>query len=281
MRYLKNHMNCLNKKPLILITNDDGIDSPGLSAAAQAAADFGDVLIAAPHIQQTGMGRAFPKEKDTGIIEERKIMLSGRSAAGYAVHGSPAQAVSYAVMELSDRKPDLCVSGINYGENPGMVLTCSGTLGAAFEAVSHGIPAIAVSAFVEYRKHRASDFSGYDWKAAQKAAAYFIRERLINGRFKDADVLNINVPAEISHPYTWRMTRQSRQNYFQFVPGKKRNLKEPYLLPSEIQFDIDSLEEYSDIYATCVEKIISVTPLSLDMTISSQIGRGGAIDESR
>lgn len=65
-------------------------------------------------------------------------------------------------------------------------------------------------------------------------------------------MLNINVSAGMLPPYTWKMTSQSRQNYFQFVPGKKRSLKEPYLLPSEIGFDIDSLEKYSDIlYYLC------------------------------
>ena len=133
----------MKNRPLILVTNDDGIHSPGLYAAAQAAAKIGDVLIAAPHTQQTGMGRSFPRCPDDGIIEEIDVqermreefwyeeMYDGEIRA-YAVHGSPARAVAHGVLELADRKPDLCVSGINYGENLGTCLTCSGTMGALF-----------------------------------------------------------------------------------------------------------------------------------------------------
>ena len=96
-------------KPLILITNDDGIHSPGLAAAACAAADLADILIVAPHTQQTGMARAFPRTEDAGIIEEEWIQINGQEVRGYGVHGSPALAVAHGVLELAERKPDLCI----------------------------------------------------------------------------------------------------------------------------------------------------------------------------
>ena len=132
-------------KPLIIVTNDDGVYSPGLCAAAEAVQDLGDLLVVAPRFQQTSMGRSFPKSKDVGIIEKIKIMLNGCEIEAYGVHGSPAHAVSHGILELAYRKPDLCISGINYGENLGLSISCSGTIGAAFEADSYDIPSIAIS----------------------------------------------------------------------------------------------------------------------------------------
>lgn len=131
-------------KPLILITNDDGVYSPGL-IAAEAVQYLGDLLIVAPRFQQTSMGRSFPKSDDVGVIEKMRVMVNGAEIDAYGVHGSPAHAVSHGILELAYKKPDLCISGINYGENLGLSLTCSGTIGAALEADSYEIPSIAVS----------------------------------------------------------------------------------------------------------------------------------------
>ena len=254
------------KKPLIMLTNDDGIRSPGLMAAAEAAAAYGELFIAAPAVQQTGMGRAFPRTKGSGIIEETLMNVEGRDYRAYAVHGSPALAVAHGVMELSERKPDLCISGINYGENLGTTLTCSGTLGAAFEASSHGIPGIAVSAAVEYGKHRSEEFDVIDWKPAKTILRQFVEDVLIHGMPKGTDIWNINVPAYIKEPFSYRITVQSRQNYFYFIKPEKRRFDKPYSLKAMQYVDVDSLEKNSDIYAVYVENKISVTPLSVDMT---------------
>lgn len=127
----------MKKRPLILVTNDDGIHSPGLYAAASVAVKSGDVLIAAPHTQQTGMGRSFPGYPDNGVIEkiETEDMklpgeITGNKILAYGIHGTPALAVAHGILELAEHTPDLCISGINYGENLGSCLTCSGTLGA-------------------------------------------------------------------------------------------------------------------------------------------------------
>src|SRR5260370_6223336 len=106
-------------RPLILITNDDGIHSPGLHAAAEAALQRGDLLIAAPRYQQTAMSRSMPNGEDTGVIETLSLDLGGVAHRAYAIHGSPAQAVLHAILELAPEKPTLCISGINYGENLG------------------------------------------------------------------------------------------------------------------------------------------------------------------
>jgi len=102
-------------KSYFLITNDDGIQSPGLLALSEAVSDLGELLIVAPSFQQTGMGRSFPQDESIGIIEEKILMVNDDSTKSYGVYGSPAQAVAYGILELSHRKPDLCLCGINYG----------------------------------------------------------------------------------------------------------------------------------------------------------------------
>lgn len=257
-------------RPLILITNDDGIRSPGLKAAAEAAADMGDILIAAPHTQQTGMGRAFPRTEDMGRIEEAAVEIYGRPVRAYAVHGSPALAAAHGILELSGRKPDLCISGINYGENMGAVLTCSGTLGAAFEAVSHGVPAIAVSLEVKLETQHSTEYQNVDWSASKEVLGIWIRRVLEEGMPKDVDILNINVPAIPARPGIYRMTTQSRQNYFEFIKPGKRDLSQPFALPSRLHVDEETLEKESDIYAVYIDRIASVTPLNVVMSVQQK-----------
>ena len=136
-------------RPLILVTNDDGLHSPGLLAAAEAVTDLGDLLIAAPATQQTSMSRAFVTGDDIGAITRHDLRVAGRNVAAYSVVGSPVVAVTHALLELADRTPDLCISGINYGENIGGALGVSGTVSAALEAEAHGVPGIAASVQVD------------------------------------------------------------------------------------------------------------------------------------
>ena len=139
-------------KPHILLTNDDGIRSPGLWAAASELSKIGYVTVAAPREQSTGMGRSLPSTSD-GVIKKEQVQVNGQEWTVYAVGGSPAQAVLHAVLEIVPHKPDLVVSGINYGENVGLGITISGTVGAAMEATSLGFPEMAVSLQTEAQYH--------------------------------------------------------------------------------------------------------------------------------
>lgn len=257
----------MKDRPLILLTNDDGIRSPGLRAAAEAVADKADILIAAPHEQQTGMGRAFVREQETGIIEIHEMEIKGRKVQGYGVHGTPAFAVAHGVLELAGRKPDLCISGINYGENLGTVLTCSGTLGAVFEASTYGIPGIAVSLETEIGEQRSEEFRAIDFSQAAAILKIWTEKVLAEGMPPGADILNINVPTVPAEPGAWKMTAQSRQNYFEFVRPGKRDLGKPYALGTRRQVYEDALEKNSDIYAIYIERTASVTPLRVNMSV--------------
>lgn len=258
-------------RPLILITNDDGIASPGIRAAVRAVEELGDIIVSAPAVQQSGMGRSFPREKDTGVIDRTELLSDEGRIPAYGVHGSPAQAVAHAVMELTDRRPDLCISGVNYGENLGMTVTCSGTLGAAFEAVSLGIPAIAVSVAADLAIQRRDDLpespDDGGWQTAETILRHMARRVLTQGFPAGTDILNINLPADASDPEDYRITTLSRQNYFSFLKPGKRDYARPFQLPSKILVNEETLESDSDIYTLYVEKKISVTPLNVQMSV--------------
>src|SRR5512144_1347402 len=124
--------------PQILLTNDDGIASPGLWAAAERLAALGQVIVAAPREQSSGSGRSLPSSSD-GVITRQSVEIGGKVHEAYAIGGTPAQAVLHGMLEILRARPALVVSGINYGENVGTGVTVSGTVGAVLEAASHGI----------------------------------------------------------------------------------------------------------------------------------------------
>ncbi len=134
----------MNHKPLILVTNDDGISSKGLRAAAEACAPLGEVLICAPTLQQSGTGRSMPITSE-GRIFPQDLLIDDGLVQGYAIEGTPAQVVQHGLFEIAQRPVDLVVSGINYGENLGEGITVSGTIGAALESASFKLPSLAVS----------------------------------------------------------------------------------------------------------------------------------------
>ncbi len=250
------------EKPLILLTNDDGIRSPGLWAAAEALSELGWVLVVAPRTQQTGAGRSLPVSSGGGIHEE-KLTIKGKEWTVFAIEGSPAQAVQHGFLELAHRKPDLVVSGINYGENLGTGVTVSGTVGAALEAAALGVPALAVSRQVDISLHLSYDRIDFS------AAAYFTRLfgawMLSHVPPHDVDVLKVDVPENATPDTPWRVTRLSRRRVHWPTPpertsdgsgrlGYKRSVR-----PEEAEPD-------SDVYAVLHEGIVSVTPLSLDLT---------------
>jgi 5'-nucleotidase len=253
-------------KPLILITNDDGIFSPGLKAAAEAVAPLGDLLIAAPKVQQTAMSRALPKGAEVGIIEPITLPINGASYPAYKINGSPAQAVAHAVIEIAQRKPDLCISGINYGENVGAGVAVSGTVGAALEASSLSVPALAMSIETDPSMHHASDYGEVNWATAMHFTRYFAEKLLARGLPEGTAVLNVNVPASATPDTPVKVTRLSHKRYYKYIRKPDRDLSQPYYFAVEINRDPERLEPDSDIHVFRDERLVSVTPLSWDMT---------------
>jgi len=260
-------------KKLILITNDDGIYSPGLKAAVSAVKHSGDMLIAAPRYQQTAMSRAFPKGTDIGIIEKVGLEIDGIFYDGYAINGSPAQAVSHAVLELATRKPDLCIAGINYGENVGTGLFPSGTIGATLEACTYGIPGLAVNLEASIEMQHSSDYNPLDWGTAMYFTNYFANLILEEGLPREIGILNINIPITATPETPIRKTRQSMQDYFYYKKPSKRDFSKSFKFEVEAKIDEASLEPDSDIKATIIDRVVSVTPLNANLTARSEWGK--------
>jgi 5'-nucleotidase len=249
---------------LILLSNDDGIDSPGLRAAAQALAAIGWVTVVAPRDQWTGAGRSMPRSSG-GIIHTRVHEINGVEWEVYAVEGTPAQVVQHGLLEIVPRKPDLVVAGINYGENVGSGVTISGTVGAALEGSSFGIPSLAVSLETPKEFHH-SYSAEIDFSVAAHFTRYFAELILSRPPIPDVDVWKIDVPESATRDTVWRITRQSRQRYY--VPMKPQ--REQFSDQAQMDYDrkvaSDEIEPGSDVAAIVLDKVISVTPLSLDLT---------------
>jgi 5'-nucleotidase len=200
-----------------------------------------------------------------GKIREEAVEVAGKSWKAYAVGGSPAQAVQHGVLELTPRRPDLVVSGINYGENVGTGVTISGTVGAALEGAAHGIPSLAVSVETEKEFHL-SHSREIRFQAAAHFAAYFSRLLLAHALPPDVDVLKVDVPSDATEETPWQVTRLSRSTYYVPVMPERTRLDEPGRPGYEVSLDPGGLEPDSDVYHLRMARQVSVTPLSLDIT---------------
>jgi 5'-nucleotidase len=252
------------KRPQILLVNDDGIRSPGLWAAAEALSTLGFVTVIAPRIQFSGAGRSMANGAD-GSVEPTQLKIGSQDWTTYSVNGSPAQATQIGIHEIIKGLPDLIVSGINYGENPSHDITMSGTVGAAIEGAAHGVPALAVSLELE-NEEWFSYSTAVDFSTAAFFTHKFAQILLTQPTPADVDLLNLNVPAKATPATPWKMTRLSRNRYFNpFLRPAPSDQQNP--IDSVIRFDPnDPNDQDSDVHAFKVEKLVSVTPLSLDMT---------------
>jgi 5'-nucleotidase len=251
-------------KKHILLTNDDGIRSPGLWAAAGELCKLGFVTVAAPREQSSGMGRSLPSTSD-GIIRREQMQVNGQEWTVYAVGGSPAQSVLHGILEIAPQKPDLVVSGINYGENVGYGITISGTVGAAMEAASLGIPALAVSLQTETH-HHLTHSTDIDFKTAAHFTAYFAK-RLLEEQFpKEVNFMKVDVPTHATPETEWQVTRLSPQRYYQPVPSERESLDLPGLMLYREMMSWEDEPEDTDVFVLKQKKMVSVTPLHLDMT---------------
>jgi 5'-nucleotidase len=260
----------------ILLTNDDGIDSPGLWAAVEALSDIGRVTVVAPREQHTCAGRSMPRGSD-GTVRARRVTVKGKTHVCYAVGGTPGQAVRHGIFELLERKPDLVVSGINYGENVGTCVSISGTVGAAVEAAALGVPGVAVSLQTE-EAHHFTHSPEVDFSAAahftRLSVELFLGMDSLNevGTLKDVDILKVEVPSGATPDTPWVVTRVARQYYYYPVRPTRAKLEDPAPFAHRIVYDERDVEPDTDIYALRVKRWVSVSPLSIDMTSRVDLG---------
>lgn len=172
----------MNAKPLILVTNDDGISAPGIRALISVMQELGDVVVVAPDSPQSAMGHAITINS---TLHLSKISAENAKILEYSCSGTPVDCVKMAVAEILHRKPDLCVSGINHGSNSSINVIYSGTMSAAVEAGIEGIPAIGFSLL------------DYDWNADFDQIKPFVRkiaQQVLKNGLSEGTVLNVNLP---------------------------------------------------------------------------------------
>lgn len=234
-------------KPLVLVTNDDGIDSEGIQILATALKPLAVIYIVAPESEQSGVSHA--------VSLHRSIRIQEVKSKVYKVFGTPTDCVFIGVHKILPKFPDLIVSGINKGPNLGDDVTYSGTVSAAMEGTLFGINSIAIS-LAAYKNH--------NFKRAA-IISYIIAKEVLNKKLPDNTFINVNIPAlEIKKIKGIRITNQGNRIYCDSV-------REEISSNGEKFYRIESKEpsgEYengSDLKAI-KDGFISITPLHLDMT---------------
>lgn len=252
------------KKPRFLLTNDDGYDSPGLWSAADALAPLAELWICAPRSQATSAARSTPPVTD-GKATFNQLNRNGNLIQAYSIDATPAQTVQFAVLEIMPEKPDLVISGINYGINTGIDITRSGTIGAALEAASFGIPALAIS--MQVAEHETFSHSkSVDFSVAGFFTAYFANLCLEQSWPSDVDVLKVEVPAQASTKTDWEMVRQAPVPLYIPKKPERSSYNEPCIIKYRLEDDYTRFPENTDANTVFVKNKIAVTPLSLNLT---------------
>jgi 5'-nucleotidase len=260
----------------IVLTNDDGIDAPGLLAARRALEKVGDVLTVAPDRNRSGVGRSISFGRSLHVEERR--MADGQR--GYACSGTPVDCVRLVALGLMDFEPDLVVAGINHGENLGDDITYSGTVAGAMEGIVIGVPGIAVSLSIDRPWHETAEEvgtmnGGLHFEAAAEFTARLAKvalEGLPKGR-----ILNVNAPNMTREELKGaRVTKLGRRMY-------KDELVEVEVEGGKVAYDIYNNppgyhEEQGTDFAAVAEGEISVTPVHLELTDDAGLEEIGTWD---
>ena len=262
----------------ILISNDDGVFAPGILAAKQAVEDLANVVVVAPDENNSSVGRRLSLFKHLKV--ESCELADGSEA--FSVSGSPADSVVVGATYVMDETPDLVITGINQGVNISCDITSSGTVCAAFEAVSLGIPAIAVSLFMDPKTSFKQDENGewyvdYDFTLTKKVLHDLVLKIINDGFPEGVDLFNLNVPSNyeseevkittLSHKMLDKKvidnTDLDNAEIFNYPLDKNQESDDLIMITSDL---VKDYEKDSDGYALMVEKRPSLTPLDVNMT---------------
>lgn len=241
--------------PLLLVTNDDGVQAEGILALAEAVSRIAEVVVVAPDRERSAAGHSLTLHhplRATKLGENR-----------YVVDGTPTDCVNWGVLHLlKDRKPDAVLSGINFGLNLGDDVTYSGTVSAAFEGAILGLPAIAFSQEIA---------DGFAFEPAAGYARELVSE-LLKNPLPPGTLLNVNIPA--GQVRGVRAVKMGRRLYQEGVLEKTDPRgKKYYWIGAEPP--AGNPDEGTDLWAIA-QKYISVTPLQLDLTDYSTLPKLGA-----
>ncbi len=235
----------------ILVTNDDGIDSAGIAALVNSLKEIAEVIVVAPHTEQSAVGHGITMKKPLRVIEYYK----NGDFFGYAVEGTPADCVKMGMRNIMNESPDLVISGINHGSNTAINIIYSGTVSGAREAAIMDVPSIAISV----AKHDVKDFSNAT-KVAKLMALKVEEHGLPKGT-----LLNINVPDLPEEQIAGMVVTKQGKSKWDDIYEKRIDpygknyywlIGKMYELDNEIDFD----------QAAVKQNYISVTPIHFDLT---------------
>ena len=246
------------KKPLILVTNDDGITAKGIRALIEVMSQIGEVIVVAPDKPQSAMGHAITINN---MLYLNEVANDNPNITEYSCSGTPVDCVKLAVAEILKRKPDLCVSGVNHGSNSSINVIYSGTMSAAIEAGIEGIPAIGFSLL------------DFDWNANFDEIKSFIKKialQVLKNNLQKGVVLNVNFPKLSEKDIKGiKICRQANAQWIEKFDKRKSPFgKDYYWLTGEfINYD---LGQDTDEWAL-ENGYISIVPVHYDLTAHQSI----------
>ena len=238
-------------RPKLLLTNDDGINAPGIAALAKAVKSIGDTYIVAPISEMSAMGHAITLSDPIKMVE---ISKNG-DFFGYGIGGTPSDCVKLAIHGKIIPRPDLVISGINQGANLGIDIIYSGTVAGAYEGSVLGVPSMAISL---------NSFTRRDFTPAAHFAKYFA-EKILKQGLPKGTLLNINVPdAELDEITGIEVVRQGQAEYHERFDRRLDPRQRVY-------FWLSGNREYKDTSPDLDEiaiqsKKVTVTPIKYDLT---------------
>ncbi len=243
-----------SKKPLILVTNDDGITAPGIRHLIKLMKEIGEVVVVAPDSPQSGMGHAITVENH--LYCDPVKLRKNESHKEYSCSGTPADCVKIAHRRILPRKPDLCVSGINHGSNSAINVIYSGTMSAAVEAGTVGIPAIGFS-LLDYRMEA-------DFEPTSSYVKTLAKQVLKNGLPANV-VLNVNFPKLPKEEIKgMKICRQSKAHWVEKFDKRTNPRGRDYYWPVG-EFINDDVGEDTD-ESALENGYVSIVPIQFDLT---------------
>ncbi len=240
------------KKPVILITNDDGVSAPGIKNLVEAVKDLGKIVVVAPDKPQSGMGHAITIGQPLRLHK----LSTGDNVEIWSCTGTPVDCVKLAVDKVLHRKPDICLSGINHGANHSINVIYSGTMSAAVEAAIESIPSVGFSLLDHSIE---ADFTG------AKKFVRIIVEKMLSSKLDNHTVLNVNIPSVSADLLKgFKICRQAYAKYEEdFIERNDPHGKNYYWLTGEfVNFDKG---KDTDVWALA-NNYVSVVPVQFDLT---------------
>lgn len=239
------------KKPLILITNDDGYQAKGIETLIDSVRDLGEILVVAPDGPRSGMSSAITSLQPLRV----QLIKNEPDLKLYISTGTPVDCVKLGINELADRKPDIVLSGVNHGSNAAVAVIYSGTMGAAIEGAVFKIPSVGFSLLDH--DHNA-DFS------YTKKYIHSITKQVLSEGLPAGTCLNVNIPKGNSLKGVRICRQTSGQWVNEFMQSKDGANKEIYWLTGNFEND-EPQDEMTDEWALA-NRYVSVVPVKVDMT---------------